>query len=150
MILNYQDTIKEIQERIEEYKACEGYKDNNVHQNIVYGLDLAIAEIGTLKRRGCLNVLTGLDKRDLLNLESAIQNKLKKIENESKVKLWKVEGVGIERYHFKEKIDAINKMGELTSEYHDDDMDSFDIRLDVVFAPESEIEELCSELGEVL
>ena len=138
MIINYESAIKAVEDGIKEFTSSPNYKGHALWENIVCGMSKTLYILEDVKRNSSYHkALSGLDRYDLRNIRNCIDARIRDIESEEKVKLYRLTVDGICYYYSSSKA---AKEG-LLKDFDDligDDFDVLNVEIDSINIAESE------------
>ncbi|WP_030001003.1 hypothetical protein [Vibrio parahaemolyticus] len=138
MIINYESAIEAIESEIKDYTSCPDYKGNKLWQNIVCGLSKSLYVLEDVKRRSSYSKsLANLSKDDLVNIKHCIEGKIRQIDLEEKVKIYRLT-IDVYCYYYSTAKAAREALVTGFDEMVDDS-DSVKIDIKPIYIPESEL-----------
>ncbi|PWY32287.1 hypothetical protein [Vibrio vulnificus] len=138
MIVNYESAVKAVEDGIKEYTSSPDYKGNTLWENIVCGMHRTLYILEDVKRNSSYSkALSGLDRDDLRNIKNCIDGKIRDIEKEEKVKLYRLSVDGICYYYSTAKAAKEGLFKEF-DDWIDDDFDELNVEIDPIYIAVSE------------
>ncbi|PSV01024.1 hypothetical protein [Photobacterium kishitanii] len=138
MIVNYEDVVKAIKDGMDEYTSSPQYKGFILWENMVCGMDRTLCILDDLKRGSSYSkALSGLGTDDLRNLKTCIDSKIRDIEKENKVRLYRLSVDDVLYYYSAPgmaKVGMLEKLNEW-----DDAYGEINVEINPIDVPESEL-----------
>lgn len=139
MIINYESMVKAIEDEISEYTSSTDFASNKNWQNIVSDMNKTLYILDDVKRKSSYyKALSGLDRDDLRNLRNCIDGKIRDIEKEEKVKLYRLSIDDICYYYSTVKYAKDGLLKEF-DDYLDDDFDELNVKIEPIYIAQSEL-----------
>lgn len=138
MIVNYELAVEAIKDGIKEYTDNPNYADHEAWRNVVCGMSKALYILEDVERNSSYSKsLSGLDSNALGNLKKCIDTRLRDIDKEDKVEIYRLTIDALCYYYSNANAARAGMLEELSG--LDDDFDELEIEIKPMMIPKSEL-----------
>jgi hypothetical protein len=139
LIIDYDSLIKAIEDGIEEYTSSPEYKGYELWENIVCGMSKTLNILEDVRRKHSYSkALIGFNRDQLKALKNCIDGKIRDIEKQEKVKLYRLSVDDI-CYYYRTAKAAKSGLFKEFDDFINDDFDELNVEIEPIFVPESEL-----------
>ncbi|MCY9874053.1 hypothetical protein [Vibrio barjaei] len=141
MIINYNEVISTIDDLIKGYTTHRDYQSNKTWQTVVSGMERAKYEIEKKAklRSTPSRAILDLNQEELKELQTRIENMLQSIDEEDKIKIYKLHVIGIDHY-FSSVAAAKSALLTEFDDWVDETFDTVSIDIKPILIAPSELE----------
>lgn len=139
MIIKYEDAVKAIEDGISDYTSQPEYNGYKLWENIVCGMRRSLNILEEVKTKSSYSVaLSDLDRDDLKNIRKCIDKKINDIEQEEKVKLYRLSVDSLCSYYTNREAAKEGMLKEF-EDFVDETFDELSVEIDTIYVPVSEL-----------